>query len=262
MQIIRAAYKNIAFYARIEDGKLHCLDSSKGIASPVSVEEAQLLPLSVPTKVVCVGLNYKEHAAETGMALPDEPLIFLKPPSAVVGFRDPIVIPEGVGRVDYEGELVAVIGRKCRNVSVEEAREVVFGWTCGNDVTARDLQKKDGLFARAKGFDTFAPVGPWIETEVPDPGNLAIVTTVNGTVRQRGSTADMVFHPYALISFASRIMTLLPGDLLFTGTPPGIGPLAPGDEVVVDISGVGRLANPVQAESAASPAAVPPDAVQ
>ncbi len=261
MQIIRAQYRNIAFYARIEGGKLHCLDPSKGITAPVPIEEAQLLPLSVPTKIVCVGMNYRKHAEEIGMSMPDEPLIFFKPPSAVVGFRDPIVIPAGVGRVDYEGELVAVIGRKCRNITSEEAKDAVFGWTCGNDVTARDLQKKDGLFARAKGFDTFAPVGPWIETEVPDPGNLELTTTVNGQVRQRGNTADMAFHPHFLISFVSRIMTLFPGDLLYTGTPAGIGPLVPGDEVVVDIAGVGRLTNPVQAEGAAS-APEPPETVQ
>lgn len=262
MQIIRAAYRNIAFYARIEGGKLHCLDPSKGISGPVPIEEAQLLPLSVPTKIVCIGVNYKDHAAETGRPMPEEPLIFFKPPSAVVGFRDPIVIPAGVGRVDYEGELVAVMGRKCRNLTPEEAKDAVFGWTCGNDVTARELQKKDGLFARAKGFDTFAPVGPWIETDVPDPGNLELTTTVNGEVRQRGATADMAFHPHYLISFVSRIMTLFPGDLIFTGTPSGIGPLAPGDEVVVDITGVGRLTNPVVEEGSPTAAPEPPDTVQ
>ena len=262
MQIIRAAYRNIPFYARIEGGKLHCLDPSKGITAPVPIEEAQLLPLSVPTKIVCVGVNYKGHAAEFGRPVPEEPLIFFKPPSAVVGFRDPIVIPAGVGRVDYEGELVAVMGRKCRNITPEEAKDAVFGWTCGNDVTARDLQKKDGLYARAKGFDTFAPVGPWIETEVPDPGRLELTTTVNGEVRQRGNTADMAFHPYRLISFVSRIMTLYPGDLLFTGTPEGIGPLSPGDEVVVDIAGVGRLNNPVVAEGSPALGPEPPHTVQ
>lgn len=262
MQIIRAAYRNVAFYARIEGGKLHCLDPTKGIEEPVPIEQAQLLPLSVPTKIVCVGVNYADHAAETGRPMPKEPLLFLKPPSAVVGFREPIILPAGVGRVDFEGELVAVMGRRCRNIEPGEARAAVFGWTCGNDVTARDLQKKDGLFARAKGFDTFAAVGPWIETDVPDPGKLEVITTVNGEERQHGRTADMAFSPYAIISFVSRIMTLMPGDLIFTGTPAGIGPLAPGDEVAVDIPGVGRLVNPVQAEERQAHGFEPPETVQ
>jgi 2-keto-4-pentenoate hydratase/2-oxohepta-3-ene-1,7-dioic acid hydratase in catechol pathway len=249
MQIVRVAYRNMSFYARIEDGKLHCLDPAKNISEPIPIEEAALLPLAVPTKVIGVGLNYKDHSAETGMPMPEEPLIFFKPPSAIVGFRDPIVIPAGVGRVDYEGELVAVMGRKCRDITEEEARTAVFGWTCGNDVTARDLQKKDGLFARAKGFDTFAPVGPWIETDTPEPGDLELKTWVNGQLRQHGFTRDMAFSPLYLISFISRIMTLMPGDLIFTGTPAGIGPLAPGDEVTVEIDGVGKLVNPVLAEA-------------
>jgi 2-keto-4-pentenoate hydratase/2-oxohepta-3-ene-1,7-dioic acid hydratase in catechol pathway len=251
MQIIRAAYRNTSFYASIARGQVVCLDRTKGLTEPIPLTEISLLPLTVPTKIVCLAANYRDHARELDIEPPDEPIIFLKPPSSVTGFRQPIVIPEGVGRVDFEGELCLVIGRPCRNLKPEEVPQHLFGYTCGNDVTARDLQRKDGLFARAKGFDTFAPLGPWIETEVAAPSRLTLKTLVNGEVRQEASTADMIFAPFAIVAFVTRVMTLMPGDIIFTGTPAGVGPLAPGDEVTVEIEGVGKLVNPVISEEEA-----------
>ena len=259
MRIIRVAYNGMSFYAKLEDRQIICLDRSKGLDKPLPLDQVTLLPLAVPTKVVCLGMNYRAHAEELGKPVPEEPLIFLKAPSAVCRSGDAIIMPSGAGRVDFEGELAIVIGRQGRHIPVDQAPEYVFGYTCANDVTARDLQNKDGLFARAKGFDTFCPVGPWIETEPPDVNDLAIATTVNGETRQRGSTSDMVFKPMEILSFISGIMTLMPGDIVLTGTPPGIAPLAPGDEVAVDIQGIGRLINPVLADQRPEQA---PDAVQ
>ncbi len=248
MRIIRVAYANSSFYARLEDRQVVCLDRSKGIDQPLPLDQVTLLPLAVPTKVVCLAVNYRAHAEELGHDMPDEPLIFLKPPTSVCRSGDAVIMPQGVGRVDFEGELAVVMGRQCKGVSAAEAPEYVFGYTCANDVTARDLQKKDGLFARAKGFDTFCPVGPWIETEPPDITSLRITTMVNGETRQEGTTADMAFPAMEAVSFISNIMTLMPGDLVLTGTPPGVGPIKAGDEVAVDIEGIGRLINPVLEE--------------
>ncbi len=206
--------------------------------------DVKILPPVQPTKVVAVALNYRAHAAEMGKPLPDEPLIFIKPPSAVIGHGDSILLPPMAGRVDYEGELGVVIGRRARGVPVSEALEYVMGYVCFNDVTARELQKKDGLFARAKGFDTFAVIGPWMETSL-DPSRLAVRTYLNGNLVQEGNTSDMIFSVPYLISFISHIMTLEPGDVIATGTPPGIGPLSPGDRVEVEVEGIGRLSNPV-----------------
>jgi len=252
MRIIRVAYANTSFYARLEDRQVICLDRSKGLNDPLPLDQVALLPLAVPTKIICLGMNYKAHAEELGRPMPEEPLIFLKAPSSVCRSGDAIIMPTDVGRVDFEGELALVMGRQGRHIPAEQAPEFVFGYTCANDVTARDLQNKDGLFARAKGFDTFCPVGPWIETEPPDIDNLAVTTMVNGETRQQGSTSDMAFSPAQIVSFISRIMTLMPGDIILTGTPPGIGPLQPGDEVAVDIEGIGRLINPVLEEQTGS----------
>ena len=203
-----------------------------------------ILPPVMPTKIVCVGRNYAAHAEELGNPLPAEPLLFLKPPSAIVGQNGRIVLPDGVGRVDFEGELALVMGTQAAHLTPEEVPDVVLGMTCLNDVTARDLQKADRTFTRAKGFDTFCPVGPAIVTgDIMAPRQVR--TLVNGEVRQDGNTADMIFDVCRLVSYISHIMTLLPGDVIATGTPPGVGPLSPGDEVVVDIEGVGRLVNPV-----------------
>lgn len=208
----------------------------------------KLLAPTEPGKIVALALNYRDHAAEFGRAVPEEPLIFLKPPSAVIGPGEPIVLPRQSRRVDYEAELAVVMGKTARRVPEEAAWDYILGYTCMNDVTARDLQKKDGLFTRAKGFDTFAPLGPWIETELADPHNLTVETWVTGERRQQGNTRDLIFNVPALIAFISRIMTLHPGDVIATGTPAGVGPLKPGDMVEVRVEGIGALANPVIAE--------------
>lgn len=246
MRIIRVAYNSFSFYAQLLDGEVLCLDRSKGLTKPLPLSEVQILPLAVPSKIICLGLNYRSHAREMGREPPSEPLIFLKPPTAVISHGQPIVIPPMSEQVDYEGELAVVIGRQCKNVPAGELTPFIFGYTCANDVTARDLQRKDGLYTRAKGFDTFAPLGPWIETDVPDPDNRAIRTLVNGRVRQDGNTSDMVFSVGRAVSFISRVMTLMPGDVVLTGTPAGIGELKAGDEVTVEIEGVGLLTNTVQ----------------
>lgn len=210
------------------------------------LSRAKLLAPVAPTKVVCVGLNYRAHIAEMGHDMPTEPVIFIKPPTAVIGPGQAIPVPEGVGRVDYEAELGVVVGRRMHKASPYEAAANVLGFTCCNDVTARELQKRDGQWARAKGFDGFCPVGPWIETDV-DPSDLTLECFVNGELRQQASTSDMLFDPYELVSFVSNVMTLVPGDIVLTGTPAGIGPIQPGDSVEVRISGVGSLVNPVEA---------------
>jgi len=211
-------------------------------------ERVRLLAPCEPSKIVALGRNYREHAAELGNEVPVEPLIFFKPPSAVIGPEEAIRLPAMSMRVDYEGELVVVMGRRAYRLREDEdPLAYVLGYTCGNDVTARDLQQRDGQFARAKGFDTFAPIGPVIATAL-DPTNLRIETRVNGQVRQRARTRDLLFPVPMLIRFISQVMTLLPGDLIFTGTPAGVGPLADGDVVEVEIEGIGTLRNPVRAE--------------
>ena len=208
------------------------------------LSEVKVLPPVMPSKIVALALNYRSHAKEMGKQLPDEPLFFLKPSTAVVGHGDQIVMPAMSQRVDYEGELAVVLAKKTKAVAVEDALGHVLGYTCMNDVTARDLQKKDGLFCRAKGFDTFAPIGPWIETDV-DPSALNITTRVNGEVKQQGNTSDLIFDVARLISFISHVMTLEPGDIISTGTPSGIGPLSHGDVVEVSVERIGTLENSV-----------------
>jgi 2-keto-4-pentenoate hydratase/2-oxohepta-3-ene-1,7-dioic acid hydratase in catechol pathway len=208
------------------------------------LDKVKLLAPCQPTKVVAVGLNYKPHAEELKMALPHHPLIFLKPPSAVIGPGEPIIIPPGATRVDYEGELAIVIGKTARHVTAKQAPAFIFGYTCFNDVTERDQQKEDGQWTRAKGYDTFAPLGPGIETDLY-PLKLELTTKVNGEVKQSGNTSDCLFDAYQLVSFISGVMTLNPGDVIATGTPSGIGPLKAGDTVEVEIEGIGKLVNKV-----------------
>ncbi len=209
------------------------------------LDDVRLLAPVLPSKVIAVGRNYPDHAREMGGEPPAEPVLFLKPSTAVCGHGDPIRYPAAVTkRVDYEGELAVIIGRLCREVPASQAAGVIFGYTCANDVTARDLQERDGQWARAKGFDTFCPLGPWIETDA-DPANLELVTSVNGEVRQRARTSQLMHGVAALIAYASSVMTLLPGDVLLTGTPAGVGPLTDGDEVSVTIENIGTLTNPV-----------------
>ena len=207
-----------------------------------------LAPVLPRSKVIGIGRNYAAHAAELGNELPSEPLMFLKPNTSVIGPGDTIQRPEQCEDLHYEGELAVVIGRICRDVPVEKATDVIHGYTIANDVTARDLQRRDGHFTRAKGFDTFCPLGPWIETDL-DPADFSagrtVQTFLNGDLVQDGSTADMVFDIPTLVAHVSSIMTLLPGDVILTGTPEGVGPMEPGDEVEISIAGLGSLTNKV-----------------
>jgi 2-keto-4-pentenoate hydratase/2-oxohepta-3-ene-1,7-dioic acid hydratase in catechol pathway len=198
----------------------------------------------IPSKFVCVARNYAEHAKEMGNPVPAVPVLFFKPATSVIGPGDPIPLPPGAGRVDHEAELAAVIGRLCRQVDEDQAMSAVLGFTCANDITSRDWQKSDVQWARAKGSDGFGPLGPWIETEL-DPADLLITSTVNGELRQKARTSEMTLSPAALIAHISQTITLLPGDVILTGTPPGVGPLEAGDTVEVQIEGIGVLDNPV-----------------
>ena len=204
-----------------------------------------LAPVLPRSKVVGIGRNYAAHAAEMGTDVPDEPLMFLKPNTSVVGPGDPVFHPRQSQDVQYEGELAVVIGRICRDVPAERAADVIFGYTVGNDVTARDLQRNDVQFTRAKGFDSFCPLGPWIETEL-DTTDLRVRTYLNGDLKQDGSTKDMIFDVARLVEHISGIMTLLPGDVILTGTPEGVGPMSVGDEVDVVVDGIGTLTNPIR----------------
>ncbi|MDJ0790540.1 MAG: fumarylacetoacetate hydrolase family protein [Acidimicrobiia bacterium] len=209
------------------------------------ISQVKLLAPVIPTKIVAVGRNYVDHAAEMDSAVPESPVIFLKPPTAVIGPLAPIKRPPESSRVDHEGELAVVIGKVARSVRPEDVGPHILGYTAANDVTARDLQRSDGQWTRGKGFDTFCPLGPAIDTEFDPSEANAITCSVNGEIRQEGSTADMVFGVAELVSFVSSVMTLLPGDVILTGTPAGVGPMMEGDHVEVEIEGIGVLMNPV-----------------
>lgn len=210
----------------------------------IDLSSVRLLPPCAPSKIVCVGRNYAEHARELGNEPPAEPLIFLKPPSALSASGDPIVYPPISERVDWEGELGVVIGKRCRNVTPEEAMDYVLGYTCVNDVTARDLQKKDGQWTRGKGFDTFCAVGPCLVGRNDlDFDSLRVRTVVDGEVKQEAPVTDMIFKVPVIISYISRVMTLEPGDLIATGTPEGVGPVQPGQVMRIEIDGIGALEN-------------------
>ena len=213
----------------------------------IALDSVQLLAPVMPGKIVCVGRNYAEHVKETNAEVPTTPLLFLKPPSAVIGPYQTIFIPPQSLQVDHEAELAVVVGKNARWVQPEEASQFIFGYTVGNDVTARDLQRKDGQWTRSKGFDTFCPLGPWVDTAF-NPADAMITCHVNGELRQMASTHDMIFHIDQLIAYISSIMTLEPGDVLMTGTPAGISPLHPGDVVEVSIDGIGKLRNNVAIE--------------
>jgi len=205
-------------------------------------KEVKLLAPCQPTKIVAVGLNYRSHAQEVRMEIPEEPLLFLKPSTAVIGPDETIVYPAMSGRIDYEAELGVVIGTEAKNISEEVAKDYILGYTCFNDVTARDLQGRDKQFTRSKSFDTFAPMGPWIETEL-DPAHLKIESYLDGKLKQSGTTADLIFSVFQLVAFISRVMTLLPGDVIATGTPEGIGAMQAGETIEVVIEGIGTLRN-------------------
>lgn len=211
------------------------------------LSDVQLLTPVRPGKIICVGHNYLEHIRERQVEKPNLPLLFLKPPSAILNPGEAIILPTQSRQVDHEAELVVVIGRKGRRIPAEQARDFIYGYTIGNDVTARDLQKADNQWTRGKGFDTFCPFGPWIETTL-DPADALITCRVSGQLRQMGSTRDLIFPVDALVAYISSVMTLEPGDLIFTGTPSGIGPLVDGDVVEIELEGVGKLVNPVKAE--------------
>jgi len=249
VRIARFSAAGTLGFAAVEGNELAVIDthpfgaiSFTGVRLPMA--DVRLLPPVLPSKVVAIGKNYADHAREMGGEAPAEPVIFLKPSTAVTGPDAAIERPTGVGRVDFEGELAVVVGRLARDVPRETALEVVLGYTCANDVTARDQQLADGQWTRGKGYDSFCPLGPWIETDL-DPTDLELTTTVNGAVRQSARTSQMSHDVAALIAHVSRVMTLLPGDVLLTGTPAGIGPLDAGDEVSVTIEGIGTLTNPV-----------------
>lgn len=203
-----------------------------------------LAPVLPRSKVIGIGRNYAAHAAELGHDVPDEPLMFIKPNTSVIGPGEPIFYPRQTQELHFEGELAVVIGRICRDVPQERSAEVVFGYTVANDVTARDLQRRDGQFTRAKGFDSFCPLGPWIETEL-DTESLSVETRLNGDLKQEGTTHDMIFDVPKLVAHVSSVMTLLPGDVILTGTPEGVGPMGVGDEVDVTVAGIGTLTNKV-----------------
>lgn len=247
MKIVRCTYEKNTFYGVLREGMIYPVDGDifgniSTLEGGVALEKVTLLPPCEPTKIIAVGLNYSEHAKEMQEAQLKTPVLFMKPTTALLAPGGTIRRPKESERVDYEAELAVVIGKTCYHVTPEEVPDYVLGYTCLNDVTARDLQKADGQWTRAKGFNTFAPMGPWIETEL-DPNGLEIRLEVNGTVRQSGNTDMMLFSPARLVSFISGIMTLLPGDVITTGTPAGIGPLQSGDTVSVIIDKIGILTN-------------------
>lgn len=254
MRIVRFTIHNRVKYGAVDENTIHGLRGSpftrfKGPSSSLTLDgsvyrlhEVRLLAPCSPSKVVCLGLNYHSHAEETKLPTPSMPLIFLKPPTAVIGPDDKIILPRDSKRVDYEGELGVVIGKKAKDVPEEKAKEHILGYTCFNDVSERFAQREDGQWTRAKGYDTFAPIGPWVETDV-DPDDLKLETYLNGELRQSARTSDLIFGVSKLVNFVSQVMTLLPGDVIATGTPSGIGPMNAGDIVEVRIEKIGTLRN-------------------
>jgi len=252
MRIVRYQIKDEAarFGWLLEDkiGEIEgdIFNSYRRSKAKIPLEQARLLAPAQPSKIICVGRNYIEHAKEHGAEVPKVPLIFMKPPSSILAKGEAILLPPQSKQVEHEGELVLVIGKRGHSVTAEQAREHILGYTIGNDVTARDLQRSDNQWTRAKGFDTFCPFGPWIDTDF-DPSDAVITVRVNGQMRQMASTRDMVFNIGVLVAYISSVMTLEPGDIIFTGTPAGVGVLQAGDTVDVEIEGLGNLSNPVKA---------------
>ena len=250
MKYCRYAEGSAVRYGRVEGSEVVVL-SGDPISMPVeetgeriAYASCRLLPPVAPGKILCVGLNYRTHIEETHSQTPSSPVIFMKPSTALIANGQPIRYPSLSKHVDYEGEMAVIIGRQARNVSADEAREAIFGYTCANDVSARDHQPADGQWILAKGFDTFLPLGPVVETQA-DPGAMTLTTRLNGTVVQQDSTAQLIFGAYELVAYLSRFMTLMPRDVILTGTPSGIGQIHPGDRVTVDISSIGTLENTV-----------------
>lgn len=255
LQYIRFSLDGNTYYGLLQGNQIVIIEGDifadyKFTDRVVPLEDVTLLPPCQPGSIVCVGLNYRQHALEMGLELPSEPIIFLKPHTSLLPHQGDIVYWPSVGRLDYEAELAIIIGRQCHMVSEEDAMQYVFGYTIANDVTARDLQRKDGQWTRAKSFDTFCPLGPSIVTGI-DAGNLRLKAILNGQVQQDGSTADLIFNIPQLVSFVSQVFTLNPGDIILTGTPSGIGPMQVGDEIQIEIEGLGTLTNRVVAPQTA-----------
>jgi len=249
MRICRYQVKEAPAYGIIEGDNIAIIDTDpfskwKRTGNTVALNKVKLLAPCEPSKVVAVGLNYVDHASELSMDVPKEPVIFLKPATAVIGPGDAIVYPAMSRQVDYEAEIGVVIKRTAKHVAEEDVSPYILGYTCANDVTARDLQRTDGQWTRAKSFDTFAPIGPWIDTDF-DPAGVKVESVLNGQVMQSSSTEHMLFAVPRLISFISQVMTLHPGDVVMTGTPPGVGPMQPGDRITIRIEGLGILTNDV-----------------
>jgi len=250
MKLVRFLYQKKIFWGLLKDKDLFVIKDNpfkkiKPTNQKISLKQVRVLPPASPSKIILVGLNYKDHAKELNMKLPSEPIIFLKPPTSLIGHRDSIIYPKGIKRLDYEAELALVIKKKIKNICAKEAKKAILGFGCLNDVTARDLQEKDGQWTRAKSFDTFCAFGPWIETNL-DTKNLPIKLFLNGKLKQKSSTKHFIFTPEYLVSFISKIMTLLPGDIISTGTPSGIGIMKESDKVEVFIEGIGMLQNRVK----------------
>ncbi len=252
MRHLRIRHAGIDYHATLEDEKTARLwtaapwNDGRATDRLVPMAKISLLPPTVPSKVVCVGRNYAAHARELGNEVPDRPLLFLKAPSAIVSHETNIVLTNESQQVEHEAEIALIIGSRLKDADLPEAEAAVFGFTCANDVTARDLQRSDVQFTRAKSFDTFCPLGPWIETS-PEHSALEVQCLVNGDVRQHGRASDMTFGPIELVSYISKMMTLMPGDVVLTGTPEGVSRLQPGDSVEVRVHGIGSLINPVVA---------------
>ncbi len=249
MRILRFNYQTKIYWGILKESSVRVLADSPfaGIRFSrklIPFSKIKILSPAQPSKIVLAGLNYRDHARELGLSIPREPVIFLKPPTTVIAGNEKIIYPLGVKRLDYEAELALVVKKKARNINPEKVKDYILGYTCLNDVTARDLQKKDIQWTRSKSFDTFCPLGPWIETEL-DPKNLRIKCRLNDLLKQDSSTGNFIFPVDYLVSYISRIMTLLPGDIISTGTPPGVGPMRPGDKVEVEIEGIGKLCNQV-----------------
>lgn len=246
MKLVSFLFENVELSGKIEGERIFFRDAN-GHGRYCRIEDVSLLSPVKPSKIVCVGLNYRDHAGELSMKLPEEPVLFLKPPSALLSPGGTILLPTGAGRVDYEAELAVVIGKTARKINRSEACDFIMGYTCFNDITARELQHKDGQWSRAKGFDTFAPCGPCLETEL-DVSDRKIKCLLNGKLVQSSSTKEMVFGIFELVEFISGVMTLFPGDIIATGTPPGVGEIKAGDTVEIEVEGLGRLTNEVELE--------------
>jgi 2-keto-4-pentenoate hydratase/2-oxohepta-3-ene-1,7-dioic acid hydratase in catechol pathway len=251
MRIARVAHGGAISFAVLEGEEAAEIDGPPigGIrftGNRVPLADCRLLAPVLPSKVIAVGLNYPSGAAAAGLPIPEEPLLVLKPSTSVIGNGDPVRKPREVEEIDFEGELAVIVSGLVRNADEATAEAAILGYTCANDVTSLDLRKREGQWTRAKGYDGFCPLGPWIETDV-DPAGLSLQTRVNGAVQQETSTKELVFNPVTLVSFVSRVMTLLPGDAILTGTPAGSGPMEPGDTVEVEIEGIGVLRNTVEA---------------